>query len=295
MGTGNGPGKSPLVSLLSGGLTGMLEISITYPFEYAKTLLQLQPHAFRGMRQVFHAHLATGNVVGLYQGFPIWLLYGYPRSACRYGTFHLASQVGTHDAFRCMTQTQKNLVAGITAGIVESVVCLTPMQNVSVQLTHDALLQSNKRRYVRFFPSLVRIVQEQGLVRLHLNAVVPTTVKTVINQAIRFSMFHHLHSHYFQRERYEVAQLLAFGAVSGAVSAVVSHPCDVVKARLMGLDGYKFNGTYDCFCQVVRCDGVGGLYAGLLPRLTRVCMEVAISFCLFETIYSRLNGFITDC
>lgn len=290
MGVGSGPGKDPVVCLLSGGLTGMLEISFTYPFEYAKTVLQLHPVSYKGMGEVFRLHIQKRNPQGLYRGFPIWLLYSYPRSACRYGTFHFTSRIFSYETFSGLTQMQKNLLAGITAGIVESVSCLTPMQNVSVQLTHDASLPAEERRYGRFWQGLRKIVKEQGVLRLHCNAVVPTTIKTVINQAIRFSMFHHMHAHYFKPDRLEVLQLLAFGGISGAVSAVISHPCDVVKAKLMGLHGHEYRSMFDCLHQVVRSEGILGLYNGLLPRLTRVCMEVAISFSLFETIYSQVDA-----
>lgn len=38
-----GPKVSPMMSALIGGITGAIEISITYPTEYLKTCMQLYP------------------------------------------------------------------------------------------------------------------------------------------------------------------------------------------------------------------------------------------------------------
>lgn len=37
------PKVSPLMSAVIGGITGAIEISITYPTEYVKTVMQLYP------------------------------------------------------------------------------------------------------------------------------------------------------------------------------------------------------------------------------------------------------------
>jgi solute carrier family 25 (mitochondrial citrate transporter), member 1 len=39
----DGPQLSPMMSALVGGITGAIEISLTYPTEYLKTCMQLYP------------------------------------------------------------------------------------------------------------------------------------------------------------------------------------------------------------------------------------------------------------
>ena len=77
-------------------MAGTLEISVTFPFEYIKTQMQLQQEAsalFAGkdrFRSPFHCAAATvreRGVLGLYRGGLSWAIFGGPRSAVRFGTF----------------------------------------------------------------------------------------------------------------------------------------------------------------------------------------------------------------
>jgi solute carrier family 25 (mitochondrial citrate transporter), member 1 len=48
----------------------------------------------------------------------------------------------------------------------------------------------------------------------------------------------------------------------------------------------------DCFAQILRHEGVGALYAGLVPRLGRVVPGQGIIFMSFEAIQSALEQYI---
>jgi hypothetical protein len=44
----------------------------------------------------------------------------------------------------------------------------------------------------------------------------------------------------------------------------------VVKTRMQGIEGGKYKNTLDCFMSILRQEGIGGLYSGVIPRLYRV-------------------------
>lgn len=42
---------------------------------------------------------------------------------------------------------------------------------------------------------------------------------------------------------------------------------DVVKTRMQGMKASRYKGTADCVTQMMRHEGIGAFYAGVLPRL----------------------------
>ena len=45
----------------------------------------------------------------------------------------------------------------------------------------------------------------------------------------------------------------------------------------------------DCVRQIARAEGLTGFYKGCIPRLNRVCIEVALAFCIFDSVLSAFG------
>ena len=63
---------------------------------------------------------------------------------------------------------------------------------------------------------------------------------------------------------------------------------------MQGIKAQKFNGPIDCFLQIIRKEGFRGLYKGSVPRLSRVVLNVGLTFTLFEYIKSGMDYLIPD-
>ncbi|CAM9964892.1 unnamed protein product, partial [Laminaria digitata] len=61
-------------------------------------------------------------------------------------------------------------------------------------------------------------------------------------------------------------------------------PIDTVKSNLQGLSAAKYSSSLDCASQILASAGVGGLFRGLTPRITRVCLEIGLQFGLYDVI-----------
>ena len=272
---------------LAGGVAGIVEISITYPFEFVKTSVQL------GMdRSPLHAlsrNFKAGGIRLLYSGFPSWLLFAFPRSALRFTVFQKTNSAlhgVSKETGLELAPTILNASAGLVAGAVEGVLCLTPMQNLSVRMTHDANLSLQQQRFRGFFSGALQICRDIGPTGL-LRGAEMITIKNSTNNVIRFAGFHAL-SEILRNTRDEgelrFVENLLCGAVAGGVSAVVTHPTDVVKANLMRLDSGKFASTWSCILHIWKSHGLKGFYNGLSPRILRVCLEVGLHFSMFQHI-----------
>lgn len=75
--------------VIAGGITGGIEICITYPTEYVKTQLQLDEKVgkYKGIFDCAKQTVQTNGVKGLYRVLPVLLYGSIPKSAVRFGGF----------------------------------------------------------------------------------------------------------------------------------------------------------------------------------------------------------------
>ncbi|OON18976.1 hypothetical protein X801_05163, partial [Opisthorchis viverrini] len=119
--------------------------------------------------------------------------------------------------------------------------------------------------------------------------VTPTIMKQGTNQAIRFFVMESLKDQYRhyrgdQISGLPVPKLLTgvFGIVAGAASVYGNTPLDVIKTRMQGLDSHKYKNTLHCAYKIWREEGPFAFYKGTVPRLGRVCLDVCISFMIYD-------------
>ena len=72
-----------------GGITGGIEICITYPTEYIKTQLQLDEKLgkYKGISDCAKQTIKEKGPLGLYRGLSVLVVGSIPKSAVRFGAF----------------------------------------------------------------------------------------------------------------------------------------------------------------------------------------------------------------
>ena len=256
----------------------------TDPFEFVKSTLQLEQKKYGGQLWRFKDLVKQEGVLVLYRGSPAWFLFSFPKTAVRFASFERVYR-SLDNNYTDLSPKIVYVLSGIIAGIVEAVLCLAPMQNLSLKMTHEAALR--QKRYSRkFLPGAWRIAKESG-VRGMLRGAGPLCIKNSINQAIRFPTFYWLSSKVKDRKKGKDPNLLEMmlcGGAAGMISCVFSHPVDVIKTNMMGLRNKEFRNSFDCAQKILQRHGLFGFYAGLLPRICRVSLEVGLHFSLFESL-----------
>jgi Mitochondrial carrier protein. len=85
----------------------------------------------------------------------------------------------------------------------------------------------------------------------------------------------------------------SIGAFSGALSASMVYPLNVLRTRLQAQGTVLHPRTYDGILDVARktlqAEGVRGLYRGITPNLMKVVPAVSISYVVYENM-KRLLG-----
>ncbi|XP_046738079.1 putative tricarboxylate transport protein, mitochondrial [Diprion similis] len=289
-----GGGNVGLKGIVAGGITGGIEICITYPTEYVKTQLQLDGKAgagkeYSGILDCVKKTVKGHGVLGLYRGLSVLIYGSIPKSAVRFGAFESVKKRLVDSEGKLNAQTR--LLAGLCAGVSEAVLVVTPMETVKVKFINDQ--RSGNPRYKGFFHGVSLIVKESGARGVY-QGLVPTVMRQGSNQAIRFFVMETLKDWYRGGDNSKpVPKLLvgAFGAVAGAASVFGNTPIDVIKTRMQGLEAAKYKGTVDCIIQVWKKEGAFAFYKGTVPRLSRVCLDVAITFMIYDSFMDLFNKF----
>uniref|UniRef100_A0A8C6SJS0 Si:dkey-178e17.1 n=1 Tax=Neogobius melanostomus TaxID=47308 RepID=A0A8C6SJS0_9GOBI len=273
------------------GIAGGIEICITFPTEYVKTQLQLDekanPPKYRGIGDCVKQTVQGHGVRGLYRGLSSLLYGSIPKSAVRFGMFEFLSNRAKDENGRL--DPTKGLVCGLGAGVMEAIVVVCPMETVKVKFIHDQT--SANPKYKGFFHGVKQIVKEQGL-RGTYQGLTATVLKQGSNQAIRFSVMTSLKNWYKGDDPSKAINPLVtgtFGAIAGAASVFGNTPLDVIKTRLQGLEAHKYKSTFDCAVKIMKHEGPLAFYKGTIPRLGRVCLDVAIVFIIYEEVVKVLN------
>jgi solute carrier family 25 (mitochondrial citrate transporter), member 1 len=287
-----------LKGIIAGGITGAIEISITYPTEFVKTQLQLdessskggQPKKYNGPVDCVKKTIQTRGFFGLYRGLSVLLYGSIPKSAVRFGAFEEFKKIMADDRGQLTASTR--LLCGLGAGISEAVLAVTPMETVKVKFIHDQ--NSANPKYKGFFHGVREIVKNDGLGGVY-KGLTATIIKQGSNQAIRFFVMESMKAEYRKLKGKDVnAQVPVlvtglFGLIAGAASVFGNTPVDVVKTRMQGLESTKYKNTFDCAVQIMKNEGPKAFYKGTVPRLSRVCLDVAITFMIYDKFIELFN------
>jgi hypothetical protein len=75
--------------------------------------------------------------------------------------------------------------------------------------------------------------------------------------------------------------------IAGACGAVVVYPIDLIKTRLQHQSSTNpaYANSMDCFQKIIKDEGVGGLYKGIIPVICTVGTEKGVCWCVFRCLY----------
>jgi len=223
-------------AVLAGGITGGIEICITYPTEFVKTQCQLNETnpAMKDPKSVIKTTWNTRGFFGFYRGLSALLYFSIPKSAVRFLAFEQARNV-LKDENGKMT-SGKTLFAGLLAGIAEAVAVVTPMETIKIKLIHD--LNRPQPKYKGFVHGVTTITKESGGISGVYKGLLPTILKQGTNQAIRFYVYGELTQLLKgkdQSRRLTPVETALAGALAGAASVFGNTPIGALSSMLLAI------------------------------------------------------------
>ena len=265
-------------------MTGAIEITCTYPTEYTKTVMQLNPEINKqGMIGTIKQTFRERGLLGFYRGYGALLLFSVPKNQVRFGTY-------TFMQTKVLTERNKtnNFLCGLAAGASEAIFVVTPQETLKTKLIHDKL--SANPKYSNVFHGIKTIISQQGVGGMY-KGVVPTVLKQSTNQGVRFVVFEETQKKVSTIFKTKVLVDFLSGGFAGFCSVMFNNPIDVIKTNMQSLDA-AHGGFVGAFNHILKTEGPMGFYKGVGPRLARVILDVALTFTIYNQIKRIVMRFV---
>ncbi|KAL8710423.1 MAG: hypothetical protein Q9220_005024 [cf. Caloplaca sp. 1 TL-2023] len=276
----------PLVSLIAGGVAGGVEAAATYPFEFAKTRVQLRSQGggptaknpFLVVARVFRDE----GIRALYKGCSSLIVGSIAKDGVRFLAFDAIKKAFADSETGAMSPS-RNLMAGMCTGVVASTFAVTPTERIKTALIDDA---RTAKKFHSSSHAVRAIYQEYGFMGLY-HGYAGTTLKQAGATAFRMGTYNILKD--FEKS-YNMAQTtvtnFANGAVAGTVTTFMTQPFDTIKTRSQSAKG---SSTVDAFRSILADDGIRGFWRGTTMRLGRTVFSGGILFTVYEQVAALLN------
>jgi solute carrier family 25 citrate transporter 1 len=268
---------SALRSILAGSFAGAVEISITYPADFAKTRTQLNSRLSSAQKLPWPPFGPQW-----YVGCTTSIIGNSIKAGVRFVAFDqyrslLASSDGS-------VSGPMTVVAGFLAGATESLIAVTPFEAIKTQLIDDK--KRAQPRMKGFLHGSSLIFREQGI-KGFFKGFVPTTARQAANSAVRFSAYTSLkqaaQSYASPGEKLGTLSTFAIGGAAGIITVYATQPIDTVKTRMQSIDAKSaYKNSIDCAAKIVKQEGFLRLWSGAVPRLGRLVLSGGIVFAMYE-------------
>ncbi|KAH8694218.1 mitochondrial carrier domain-containing protein [Talaromyces proteolyticus] len=276
---------SPTVSLIAGGVAGGVEAACTYPFEFAKTRLQLRSTAratAKNPLSLIHNVVGTEGISALYTGCSTLVLGTAFKASVRFLTFDsikntLADENGH-------LPKASGILAGMMAGCVESIVAVTPTERIKTALIDDA---KGLKRYRSAAHGVQLLIREQGLIGLY-QGLIPTTIKQSATSAVRMGSYNILKETAMQNQvPLNGITTFSIGSIAGITTVYATQPFDTIKTRVQGAEHVSIQ---DAISGVWKESGMRGFWKGSTMRLGRLILSGGIVFSLYEQVAAMASS-----
>ena len=265
-----------------------MEGAITYPFEFAKTRLQLVDKSSKISRNplLLIYNIAKTNGVGaLYVGCPAFVVGNTVKASVRFLGFDAIKSVLADKNGKL--SGPRGVIAGLGAGLLESVVAVTPFEAIKTALIDDKQLAKPKYQN-GIVAGSVKLCRDMGFKGIYAG-LVPVSLRQASNQAVRLGSYNAIKTMIQQasgskpNEPLSSVATFAVGSFAGIITVYSTMPIDTVKTRMQALGAEKqYSSTINCFAKIFREEGLLTFWKGATPRLGRLVLSGGIVFTIYE-------------
>ncbi|RXM94684.1 Calcium-binding mitochondrial carrier protein SCaMC-2-B, partial [Acipenser ruthenus] len=302
--------------LVAGGGAGAVSRTCTAPLDRLKVLMQVHGSRSSNMCIVggFTQMIHEGGVRSLWRGNGINVVKIAPETAIKFMAYEQfrkrfmvfkSMQVIERPGLIFLVHLQIKRLIGTdqeTLGILERFVAgslagaiaqssIYPMEVLKTRL---ALRKTGQ--YSGIADCAKRIFQKEGF-RAFYKGYVPNILGIIPYAGIDLAVYETLKNSWLQNYATDSVNpgmfvLLACGTASSTCGQLASYPLALVRTRMQAqatLEGAPQMSMSGLFRQIVRTEGVAGLYRGLAPNFMKVIPSVSISYVVYENLKMTLG------
>lgn len=318
--------NSLLAPIVAGSCASVFQTTISYPFEFLKTGLQLHrslpnAHPFNMMHQFkyYFSGCAALNVGTLF------------KTVTRFTTFEKACQLlkdpSSPSAF---ISGPRLLMAGAITGFMESL-WVVPFENIKTTMVENALVLSGRfqkeiedkgkaetgsKREIRatfykqtpgisprerlflhyeehptsrFFSTIKEIYLTRGF-RGFVQGTAPTIFRQMGNSAVRFTTYTSLKQLISPNKPLNEYYAFVLGFISSCAVVAVTQPIDVIKTRMQSKYAWaNYKNSLNCAYRIFVEEGIPKFWKGWAPRLMKVGLSGGVSFGVYQYVENLIK------
>ncbi|CAI4039325.1 hypothetical protein SMKI_07G3090 [Saccharomyces mikatae IFO 1815] len=281
---------------------------MTYPFEYLKTSLQLQPKGTT-------FEIILPQVKSYFAGCSALNVAAFGKTILRFITFDklchsLNNNIDNSDNFQRLTG-ENLLIAGTLTGIAESLFII-PFENIKTSMIQSAMVDYKKLQRVqpetsakptfhktstkatpvaridKLFPTIKHMYQTRGP-SAFVQGATPTIFRQVANTSIQFTAYTAFKR--LLQGRHDKASSVITGLATSFTLVAMTQPIDVVKTRMMTQNAKtEYKNTLNCMYRIFVQEGMATFWKGSIFRFMKVGISGGLTFTVYEQV-SLLLGF----
>ncbi|XP_064188163.1 mitochondrial adenyl nucleotide antiporter SLC25A24 isoform X1 [Anguilla rostrata] len=276
--------------LLSGAMAGAVSRTGTAPLDRMKVFMQVHSSKSNKISIVggFKLMLDEGGVTSLWRGNGVNVLKIAPETAIKFMAYEQYKKLLSSDSGK--VRTHERFVAGSLAGATAQTV-IYPMEVMKTRLTLRKTGQ-----YSGMFDCAKKILKKEG-VKAFYKGYIPNILGIIPYAGIDLAVYESLKNAWLARYAKDTANpgvlvLLGCGTISSTCGQLASYPLALVRTRMQAqasLEGSEPMSMSQVFKNIVKKDGVFGLYRGILPNFMKVIPAVSISYVVYEYMRTALG------
>ncbi|XP_030063025.1 mitochondrial S-adenosylmethionine carrier protein [Microcaecilia unicolor] len=243
------------VSLLAGGTAGVCVDLVLFPLDTIKTRLQ-SPQGFS----------KAGGFRGIYAGVSSTAVGSFPNAAAFFATYEYVKCVLKFSSSSYLSPVTHMCAASLG----EIVACLIRVPSEVIK--QRAQVSPSSTTY-QMLANTLRQEGIQGLYRGYKS----TVLREIPFSLVQYPLWEFLKDLWSLKQGHVVDswQAAVCGAFAGGFAAAVTTPLDVAKTRIMLAKTGSWTASGNVFFvmhHVWKMEGIVGLFAGLIPRMTAISM-----------------------
>lgn len=276
--------------LAAGGIAGAVSRTCTAPLDRIKVFLQVTQAKTR-ISDCLKFMLKEGGAKSLWRGNGINVIKIAPETAIKFAAYEKVKRLIRGDEKRQMSIYERFLAGACAGGVSQTTIY--PMEVLKTRL---ALRTTGQ--YAGILDAAKKIYLHEG-VKSFYRGYIPNMLGIIPYAGIDLAVYETLKKNYLSshnKEEPSFLVLLACGSASSTLGQVCSYPLALIRTRLQAQAIFTVapttippttastipNSMHDVFRNIIKTEGVFGLYRGITPNFIKVLPAVSISYVVYE-------------
>jgi len=289
---------APWKDFIAGGVGGVCAIGSGHPLDTIKVRLQTMPvpkpgekPAFTGTFDCLKKTVSKEGVRGLYKGMAAPIVGVSPIFAISFFGYGMGKQgiAKWHGDEKHQFTLTEHFAAGAFSGIFttaimapgERIKCLLQIQQDGGKKLYNGPVDCAKKLY------------KEGGIRSVYKGTVLTLARDIPASGMYFAGYegvkHLMTPAGSDPNKLSIGSILVAGGIAGCLNWGAAIMPDVLKSRYQTAPAGKYSGVRDVFVDVMKTEGIRGMYRGFVPVMLRAFPANACCFLGYEGAIKALN------